>query len=236
MNRTLASFRPFTHLKSASEPIEIVKAKDSLLFDRNGKRYIDAIASWWVITHGHCHPHIVNAVKVAAERLDQIVFANFTHAPARALLDELSHMLPEEFVAAFFSDNGSTDVLKAARAKGILVIFDEVMTGFYRTGYRFAFEALNFVPDILCLSKGLTGGFLPLSLTLCHDKVFQQFWHDDKARTFFHGHTFTANPLSCAAAAANLQLMGDSVEKSVSSIEQLHRHRIENIKSSLIKE
>src|SRR5690606_34896856 len=106
------------------------------------------------------------------------------------------------------------NIIHEAHKKNIIVIFDEVMTGFFRTGTLFAFSSLDVVPDILCLSKGLTGGFLPLAMTVCHQRIYEAFLGNEPSRMFFHGHTFTANPLSCAAAVANLELMThDMVER-----------------------
>ncbi|MEF3254379.1 MAG: adenosylmethionine--8-amino-7-oxononanoate transaminase [Deferribacterales bacterium] len=88
----------------------------------------------------------------------------------------------------------------------ILLIFDEVATGFGRTGRMFAFEHHNVVPDILCLSKGITGGFLPLALTVTTEKIYNAFYDDYFSyKTFFHGHSYTANPISCAAAIGTLE-------------------------------
>jgi adenosylmethionine---8-amino-7-oxononanoate aminotransferase len=89
----------------------------------------------------------------------------------------------------------------------VLLIFDEVATGFGRTGSLFAYQQAKVVPDILCLSKGLTAGYLPMALTVTHEHIYQAFYSDDVAhKTFFHGHTYTANALCCAAAIANLKL------------------------------
>jgi adenosylmethionine-8-amino-7-oxononanoate aminotransferase len=86
------------------------------------------------------------------------------------------------------------------------LIFDEVFTGFGRTGTMFAFQAANVVPDILTLSKALTGGTLPLAATIARKKVFDAFWSDEPAQALMHGPTFMANPLACAAANASLDL------------------------------
>ncbi len=101
--------------------------------------------------------------------------------------------------------------LKAARELctefEVLLIADEVATGFGRTGAMFACEAEGVSPDILCLGKGITGGYLPLAATLCTHEIFQAFWADyQEFKTFFHGHTYTGNPLACAAAIASLDL------------------------------
>ena len=89
----------------------------------------------------------------------------------------------------------------------VLLIADEVATGFGRTGTMFACEQEAVTPDLLCVAKGLTGGTLPLAATLCTDRVFSAFRHPrGDLRTFFHGHTYTGNPIACAAALANLEL------------------------------
>jgi adenosylmethionine-8-amino-7-oxononanoate aminotransferase len=95
------------------------------------------------------------------------------------------------------------------RERGVLLIADEVLTGFGRTGPLFACAHADVAPDILCLSKGITGGFLPLGATLATDAVFDAFLSDDRRRTLFHGHSYTANPLACAAALASLALLED---------------------------
>jgi adenosylmethionine-8-amino-7-oxononanoate aminotransferase len=92
------------------------------------------------------------------------------------------------------------------RRYGILFIADEVMTGWGRTGTRFACDQAAIVPDILCLSKGLTGGFLPMGVTLTTEKIYQAFYSADRVKTFFHSTSFTGNPLACAAACASLDL------------------------------
>lgn len=97
-------------------------------------------------------------------------------------------------------------VLARLKAYGILVIFDEVMTGFGRTGTLFAAEQLQHQPDLMCLSKGLTAGFLPMAVTLCTEDIYNAFLGADFSRAFAHGHSFTANPLGCAAALASLEL------------------------------
>lgn len=90
---------------------------------------------------------------------------------------------------------------------GIICIADEVMTGFGRTGKIFASSYLAKSPDIICLSKGLTGGTMALGITACNDRIYQAYVTDDKYQTFFHGHSFTANPIACAAALASLDLL-----------------------------
>lgn len=103
------------------------------------------------------------------------------------------------------------DVVNLARHYGVLIIFDEVMTGFYRTGTRFALEQAQVVPDFLCISKGLTGGFLPLALTITSEKIYEIFLNDSFTHAFAHGHSYTANPLGCSAAIASLELLSQDV-------------------------
>src|SRR3989339_576965 len=96
------------------------------------------------------------------------------------------------------------------RKYGVLLICDEVATGFGRTGKMFAVEHEGVKPDLLCLSKGITGGYLPLAVTLATEQVYKAFLgHFEEFKTFFHGHTYTANPLGCAAALANLELFSE---------------------------
>jgi adenosylmethionine-8-amino-7-oxononanoate aminotransferase len=99
-------------------------------------------------------------------------------------------------------------VAALCRAHDVLLICDEVATGFGRTGPLFACQAEDVAPDLLCLAKGLTGGYLPLAATLATERVFRAFC-GDASRTFFHGHTYTGNPLACAAALAALRLTAD---------------------------
>jgi adenosylmethionine-8-amino-7-oxononanoate aminotransferase len=116
------------------------------------------------------------------------------------------------------------DTLRAlhdlCRRHGVLFIADEVMTGWGRTGTRFACEQAGVEPDIVCLSKGLTGGFLPLAVTLSTEAIYRSFYSTDRAKTFFHSSSFTGNPLACAAACAALDLWQ---EEPV--LERVHRVR-----------
>lgn len=307
-------WHPFTQHALQPEMIEIAEAEGAWLATADGKRILDAISSWWVVTHGHCHPHIIAAVKAQAERLDQVIFAGFTHEPAERLARDLIDMMPAGLAQVFFTDSGSTsvevalkmalgywrhtdeprhrilalehgyhgdtiggmsvgargvfnaayepllfqvgripfpaaehgqdtlDVLEAVCAEGdvaallveplilgaggmltyspqvlremkrvcerhrVLFIADEVMTGWGRTGTLLACDQAEVVPDILCLAKGLTGGTLPLAVTLCTSPIFEAHLSPDRTRTFFHSSSYTANPLACAAAVANLEI------------------------------
>ena len=100
-----------------------------------------------------------------------------------------------------------SELIAICREYGVLTIADEVFTGFYRTGKRFACDHLTHQPDIMCLSKTLTGGTLPLGVTAAPEFVYDAFLSNDKYKTFFHGHSFTANPIACRAALASLELL-----------------------------
>lgn len=98
-------------------------------------------------------------------------------------------------------------LMKFCRELGILMIQDEVFTGFGRTGKLFAANYLSEKPDIMCFSKGLTGGTIPMGITTSSNEIFESFLSDDKYKTLFHGHSFTANPLACTAALASMELL-----------------------------
>ncbi len=303
----LVVWHPFTPQKYSPVPVPIEKGDGAYLIDTNGKRYLDAISSWWVTVHGHAHPYIAQKLYEQALKIEQVIFAGFTHEPAVQLAERLLPILPGNFSKIFYSDNGSTSTevalkmslqywwnkgetkrkkilalrdsyhgdtfgamsvsersvftmafqdhlfevifidnieetgtnnipwdevaafiyepliqgaggmkfysaeslnqfLITCKSHGVICIADEVMTGFGRTGKMFASEYCVTKPDIICLSKGLTGGTLPLGVTACTAEIHQAFVDDDKLKTFFHGHSFTANPLACSAALASLDL------------------------------
>ena len=333
---------PFTQLASAALPQRIVSGEGSLLFREQGEPLIDAISSWWVTLHGHGHPVMAAAISQQAQRLEQVIFADFTHEPAERLGERLSEITGLQRL--FFSDNGSTAVevaLKIAcqwwhnqgaprhqiiafdgayhgdtfgamavgernlfsepfetklfpvarvpwpstwwddetvdekeqsalevldqlletptaavilepllqgaggmamvrpefvqaiaqRVKecGTLLIADEVLTGFGRTGDWFACRRAGIQPDLMALSKGLTGGCLPMGVTMASDRIFRGFIGQDPALTLWHGHSFTANPLGCAAANASLDLLEDNPE-AFRGFEQRHRQHLEQLK------
>ena len=312
-------WHPFTQHALQPDATLIARGDGAWLETPGGRRILDAISSWWVVTHGHRHPDIIAAIKAQADQLDQVIFAGYTHAPAerlaRQLVELANRQLGEgQYSHVFFSDSGSTavevaikmtlgfwrnigeprtrivalghgyhgdtigtmsagargvfnapyapllfdverlpvpapgreqatlDALDAAccrehvaaliveplilgaggmlmypqqvlaemrricTAHGVLLIADEVMTGFGRTGTVFACEQAGVVPDILCLAQGLTGGSLPLAATLTRPRVFDAHYSTNRAHTFFHSSSFTANPICCAAASANLDI------------------------------
>lgn len=320
-------WHPFTQHKTAGDHLEIVKATGVLLFDSDGKEYIDANSSWWVNVHGHAHPHIGKAISDQFNAIDHVVFAGVTHPKAVELAERIVEKSPENLKKVFFSDNGSTAVevgLKMAfqyfhnqdksRRKvvalsgayhgdtfgamsvgqrgyfnapfepfffdvdyldfpttenkeailnharelfasqevailiveplvqgaagmrmysseildeltsiahefGSLVIFDEVMTGFGRTGELFAMDHCQNKPDIVALSKGLTAGVMAMGLTVASQEIFNAFLSEDKTKAFLHGHSFTANPIACAVACASLDLFEQT--ETIESIDSL---------------
>ncbi|MDH4396741.1 MAG: adenosylmethionine--8-amino-7-oxononanoate transaminase [Limnobacter sp.] len=117
-------------------------------------------------------------------------------------------------------------IASTCRQAGMLVIYDEVMTGFGRTGTLFASEQLTEAgqPDMICISKGLTGGFMPMAATLATDAIYNAFWSDDVNKALLHGHSYTANPLGCAAALASLELFDDPrTWQQIQMLEDTHR-------------
>lgn len=306
-------WHPFTQ-HGLNEPIPLIARSEGVwLHGADGRRWIDAISSWWVTTHGHSHPRIMAAIAEQAGRMDQLIFAGWTHEPAETLAAGLTAMMPAALTRVFFSDSGSTavevalkmalgywlhrgeprqrivvmehsyhgdtigtmsvgergvynrayepllfdvttvpfphagaeqatyDALEAAcRAgaaafiveplvlgaggmlvyppavlaelaaicarHGVLFIADEVMTGWGRTGTLLACEQAGVVPDLLCLSKGLTGGAIPLAVTMASEPIYAAHLAPDRARMFFHSSSYTANPIACAAACANLAI------------------------------
>jgi len=122
------------------------------------------------------------------------------------------------------------ELLAVVQSHNIICIADEVMTGFGRTGKLFASEYLKNKPDIICLSKGLTGGTMAMGVTACTQKIFEAFLSNDKTKTFFHGHSYTANPIACAAALASLDLLEKKeCRSSIGSIVVHHKNFVQKL-------
>lgn len=321
MSRSAASlsggspvWHPFTQHALLKDVPDVVSAEGAWLTTSDGRTIFDAISSWWVITHGHRHPKIIDAIKKQADTLDHVIFAGFTHGPAERLAERLIDMAPDGLTRVFYSDSGSTAVEVAikmalgfwhnqgqsrdkivclehgyhgdtvgtmsAGARGVfnaayqpllydvvhlpfpkaeddketiaaceaacqagdvaavvleplilgaggmkiysaetlqalrqvctrhnvVLIADEVMTGWGRTGTRYAVSQADVAPDIMCLAKGLTGGTVPLAATLAREEIFDAHFSNDRTKTFFHSSSFTANPICCAAALANCEV------------------------------
>ena len=115
-------------------------------------------------------------------------------------------------------------LIAIAHEYNVLCIADEVMTGFGKTGKNFASDYLEKAPDIMCLSKSLTGGIVPMALTTCTQKVYDAFYDNEIGKGFFHGHTYSANPLGCTAISAGIDLLtSDEMQQNITRIEKQHR-------------
>jgi len=337
-NRTLierdlrALWHPCTQMKEheAFPPVPIKSGHGVWLEDFEGKRYLDAISSWWVNLFGHANPRINAAVTAQLDRLEHVILAGFTHEPVVRLSERLAELAPRGLGHCFYASDGSSAVeialkmsfhywqnrgeqrtrfvtlansyhgetlgalgvgdvalyrqtydpmllrplvvpspdcyqreagescetharrafahleamleryatetcaviveplvqcagsmrmhhpiylalLREACARHrVHLIADEIAVGFGRTGTMFACEQADIAPDFLLLGKGLTGGYLPLSVCLTTDEVYSAFYDDDAARrTFLHSHSYTGNALACAAALATLDIFRD---------------------------
>ncbi len=327
-------WHPCTQMKDHERlpVIPIARGAGVWLYDFDGRRYLDAVSSWWVNLFGHANPFIGARIKEQLDTLEHVLLAGFTHQPVIELSERLVKLAPKGLARVFYADNGSSgievalkmsyhawlnqgaprktkfvalehsyhgetlgalsvgdvslfkdtyqpllmEVLKApspdcsARLPGescadvarraaagmevllaahheeisaviieplvqcasgmrmydpvyltllrelcdryqVHLIADEIAVGFGRTGTLFACEQGTITPDIMILSKGLTGGFLPLAAVLTTDAIYQIFYDDyDKLSAFLHSHSYTGNPLACAAALATLDLFAQS--------------------------
>jgi len=154
---------------------------------------------------------------------DKLFEVLFIDTPSAENIEELKSIINKEgtAIAAFiyeplvqgaggmkmYDAHWMNELLKTVKQHDIICIADEVMTGFGRTGKLFASEYIDEKPDIICLSKGITGGTMALGVTACTNRIYQAYLSDDKLKTFFHGHSFTANPLACTAALASMDLL-----------------------------
>ena len=315
--------------------LPIASGRGPWLIGRDGRRYLDAISSWWTNLFGHAEPRIADAIAAQARTLEHVILAGVSHAPAVELAERLLALAPRQDGRAplskvFYADNGSAGVevalkmafhwfrnrgvegrtkfialengyhgetlgalavgdiplyrriyapllaealfapspdayladpgqsaaeraqvaaaalrdllerhagevcalileprvqcaggmrmhdpsyLRLARelcdAHGVFLIADEIAVGFGRTGTMFASEQAGVMPDLLCLSKGLTGGALPLAAVLTSQSIYDGFLDDSRERAFLHSHSYTGNPLACAAALATLDIFRD---------------------------
>lgn len=202
------------------------------------------------------HGDTFGAMSVAARSIfsapfDQLLFS-VHHIPVpnkdniEMVLNQLAGLCDRGDVAAFIFEpliQGAGGMLMhqpkhldqliaLAKEKNILCIADEVMTGFGRTGRNFAIHHLEQKPDIICVSKGITGGFMPLGITACTRKIFDAFYADDHSRTFYHGHSYTGNPLSCAAANASINLLiSEQCQHNIQRISESHATFLGSVKS-----
>ena len=334
-------WHPCSQMKDYEEfpPIVIKKGKGVYLEDLEGKKYIDAVSSWWVNLFGHSNEKINRALSNQVNNLEHVIFANFSHEPAIELGERIIKLAPEGLEKVFFSDNGSSAVevalkisfqyhqqvdkkkktkfialtdayhgetlgalsvsgvdlyndiykpllLDTIRVQGpdcfncefnkqretcdaecfkymkqaivnnheqitgaivepmvqcaagmkmysknylkklrsmcteydINLIADEIAVGFGRTGKMFACEHADIAPDIMCVSKGLTAGYLPMALTLTTDKIYNAFYDEyNTFKAFLHSHSYTGNPLGCAVAIETLNIFEDEdiLEKNI---------------------
>lgn len=122
-------------------------------------------------------------------------------------------------------------VREACTKHSVLLVADEVLTGFGRTGKMFACDLANVVPDLMCLSKGLTGGFMAMGATLCTDRVQEAFRSENRMHTFYHGHSYTGNALACAAGNASLLIFEDEpVFDRIGTIAKIHAERLDQLR------
>jgi adenosylmethionine-8-amino-7-oxononanoate aminotransferase len=327
LTRSLASvWHPCTQMKHHEQlPLVPISRGEGLwLHDFEGRRYFDAVSSWWVNLFGHANPRIGDAIRGQLDKLEHVMLAGFTHRPVVELSERLSALTGGALGHAFYASDGASateialkmsahywrnhgkpeksrflciagsyhgetagalsvtdiplfreayaplvrlsatvpnpdarrgptprdaasraaDALHATLAEqagqiaaiiveplvqcangmtmydpeylrrlrricdryDVHLIADEIAVGCGRSGRFFACEHAEILPDFLCLSKGISGGYLPLSIVLCTDKVFEAFYDDSSARAFLHSHSYTGNPLACAAALATLDI------------------------------
>jgi adenosylmethionine---8-amino-7-oxononanoate aminotransferase len=168
------------------------------------------------LTRATCHIECLNKLeRLLSEQGDEIAAVI-----VEPLLQGAGGMIvhPEEFLSG---------VRRLTVDHDVLLIADEVLTGFGRTGRMFSCERAAVVPDLMSVAKGLTGGFLPLAATFATDRVHDAFLGGDRARAFFHGHSYTANPIACAAANASLQIFeSEPVFDRIAAIEKVHAARL----------
>ncbi len=311
-------WHPYTRFSAVSRgdlPM-IVRGEGIHLFDADGRRYVDAVSSWWACSLGHNHPRIVQAIIGQASRLQHSILGNLSHPAAVELAARLAGLMPDTRCHVHFASDGASAVeaalkiaiqhahnkgetgrvkfasledayhgdtlgavgvgyleefhlpLKAmlssairlplpvngcyndpatlldknanelaaviveplclgaggmrmypsdwlrrlsglCRERGILMIVDEIAMGFGRTGRMFAFEHAGIEPDIVCVGKALSAGYLPISAAIVRDEIFKTFNDEPEDHTFYHGHTYAGNPIAAAAALETLRVYED---------------------------
>ena len=131
----------------------------------------------------------------------------------------------------FHDAEGLNEILRVCRENDIVLVADEVMTGFGKTGTYFASDYMEEKPDVVCMSKALTAGLLPMGLTSCSLKIYNAFYSDDIAKGLFHGHTYTANPLACSAALAAIELLiSKEIQENIQSISKANNEFVIKLK------
>ena len=168
------------------------------------------------LTRATCHIECLNKLEQLLSERGHEIAAVIVEPLLQGAGGMIVH--PEEFLSG---------IRRLTAAHDVLLIADEVLTGFGRTGRMFACERAEVVPDIMCVAKGITGGFLSLAATITTDRVHDAFTGTDRTRAFFHGHSYTANPIACAAANANLRIFdSEPVFERIAAIEQVHAARL----------
>jgi adenosylmethionine---8-amino-7-oxononanoate aminotransferase len=194
------------------------------------------------------HGDTFGAMSVSAKTLFNKPFWDHLFEVVRLPLEgaekKLAQVLQKEEIAAFiyeplifasggmkiYSEKLLQRLLHLCRLNGVLLIADEVMTGLGRTGSLFASEKMNIFPDIICLSKGLAGGFLPLGLCAIKEEIYEKFLSNDLAKALLHGHTFTGNPIACSAALASLELLlSPACTQQRKTIENAHQNFVKQV-------
>lgn len=198
---------------------------------------------------GAYHGDTVGAMSVSARSVFTAAFEPLMFDVAHfASLEELEALLKDGLAAVLIEPMlqgaGGMRMWPTAFVRGVrelcdrydtLLIADEVLTGFGRTGKMFACEHAGIAPDIICLSKGLTAGYMPLGATVTTAAIYEAFLSDDRGKTFFHGHSYTANPLACAVGIASLQLFKEEpVLENVARLERQMRAALEPLKGRVM--
>ncbi|MCJ7465277.1 MAG: adenosylmethionine--8-amino-7-oxononanoate transaminase [Maribacter sp.] len=159
--------------------------------------------------------NIKNVIAYLKDRLSQNNIAGFIYEP---LVQGAAGM-------KMYDANGLGQILALLQEHDVLTIADEVMTGFGKTGRNFASDHLEIKPDIMCLSKALTAGLLPMGITSCTQRVYDAFYSEELSKGLFHGHTYTANPLACTAALAGIELLeSEEIQENIQRIIKSHQN------------
>ena len=161
-------------------------------------------------------------IEILKKKISATNFAGFIYEP----------LIQGAAAMKFHDADGLNEILKICRKNEIILVADEVMTGFGKTGKYFASDYMEEKPDVVCMSKALTAGLLPMGLTSCSLKIYDAFYSDDIAKGLFHGHTYTANPLACAAALAGVELLtSEEIQQNITRIENSNHSFVEKLRS-----